>query len=332
MTDNKTPAPETHVHVAIPELSGIELAGVADQLEEGAGAWRACSGIHELIEGHPTGPWSETLKSYMGGGCRECGGIGAIWDNTDYSQVNNSLPLKRSEEADLPVLSEASLPTTSRLSQLEARKSCAASVNDPLRLDVTVSLDAEDGFKRELMNQLTRFVHDLEDLSVDDVAVQDLFAQHLSGRQNGFLIGKIIAEKLGSFGILTESTVFSDMEVVAGHDADSVFNRTSVHAVSSTRGHPNERLEPDYCFNPDDWEFTCDWTDRDQVHGHGDALNRSDPMRVCTLMKGPDKWVADVPVTWDENGDPEDTEVKWFDSEAEARVALTATTEGLDNA
>ncbi|WP_430241998.1 hypothetical protein [Neorhizobium sp. DAR64861/K0K2] len=88
------------------------------------------------------------------------------------------------------------------------------------------------------------------------------------------------------------------------------------------------RVEPDYCFDPDDWEFTCDWTDRDQVHAHGDALTRSDPMRVCTLMKGPDKWVADVPVTWDENGDPEDTEIMWFDSEAEARAALTATTEG----
>jgi hypothetical protein len=84
-------------NVATPELAGIELVGVAEQLEQGAGAWRACSGCHELIEGHPTGPWSETLKSYMGGGCRECGGIGAIWDSTDYSQVNNPAPMTRRE-------------------------------------------------------------------------------------------------------------------------------------------------------------------------------------------------------------------------------------------
>jgi len=122
-------APLNDLHVATPELGGVELAGVAEQLEQGAGAWRACSGCHELIQGHPTGPWSETLKSYMGGGCRECGGIGAIWDNTDYSQVNDPAPMTSSKEADLPVLSEASLPTTSRLSQLEARTSCAASAN-----------------------------------------------------------------------------------------------------------------------------------------------------------------------------------------------------------
>ncbi|UJW77726.1 hypothetical protein [Rhizobium sp. SL42] len=47
-------------------------------------------------------------------------------------------------------------------------------------------------------------------------------------------------------------------------------------------------------------------------------------------MKRPDKWMPDVPVTWDEHCDPDETEIKWFDSEEEARVAL-ATTEGSDN-
>jgi len=92
-----SPQPQNRLHVATPELAGIELVGVAEQLEQGAGAWRACSGCQELIEGHPTGPWSETLKSYMGGGCRECGGIGAIWDNTDYSQVNDPAPIAKRE-------------------------------------------------------------------------------------------------------------------------------------------------------------------------------------------------------------------------------------------
>lgn len=86
----------------------------------------------------------------------------------------------------------------------------------------------------------------------------------------------------------------------------------------------------DYCFDPEDWEFTCSWSERDQVHGYGENLMPGHPMRVCTLLKGPDKWVADVPITWDEDGEPDETEIKWFDSEGEARAAL-ATTEGKDN-
>lgn len=86
----------------------------------------------------------------------------------------------------------------------------------------------------------------------------------------------------------------------------------------------------DYCFDPEDWEFTCSWSERDQVHGYGENLMPGHPMRVCTLLKGPDKWVADVPITWDEDGEPDETEIKWFDSEEEARAAL-ATTEGKDN-
>lgn len=86
----------------------------------------------------------------------------------------------------------------------------------------------------------------------------------------------------------------------------------------------------DYCFDPEDWEFTCSWSERDQVHGYGESLMPGHPMRVCTLLKGPDKWVADVPITWDEDGEPDETEIKWFDSEEEARAAL-ATMEGKDN-
>jgi hypothetical protein len=67
----------------------IELSGVADAIAEGHGSWRSCSGCHTLNEGHPTGEWSDVLKCHLGMGCFECGGIGAIWDNTDYSRVND---------------------------------------------------------------------------------------------------------------------------------------------------------------------------------------------------------------------------------------------------
>lgn len=80
-------------------------------------------------------------------------------------------------------------------------------------------------------------------------------------------------------------------------------------------------LEPDYCFDPADWEFTCDWKDKDQVHGYGEALSGGAPMEVATLIRGPRKWVADVPITWDEDGDPDKTEIQWFDSEEDASAA-----------
>ncbi|WP_210171105.1 hypothetical protein, partial [Rhizobium sp. Root483D2] len=73
-----SPSPEKH---ALP----IELDGVADRVSEGDGFWKSCSGCHELNEGVPTGPYSEIMKCNLGMGCRECGGIGAIWDGTDYS-------------------------------------------------------------------------------------------------------------------------------------------------------------------------------------------------------------------------------------------------------
>lgn len=67
---------------------GWELSRISEELAEETGAWRSCSGCHELNEGHPTGEWSDVLKCHLGLGCRECGGIGATWDNTDYSLVN----------------------------------------------------------------------------------------------------------------------------------------------------------------------------------------------------------------------------------------------------
>lgn len=98
--------------------------------------------------------------------------------------------------------------------------------------------------------------------------------------------------------------------------------RRILSALETTAPVQHLKADPDYCFDPDDWEFTCHWADRDEVHGHGDALKLGDPMRVCTLVKGPDKWVADVPIEWDDEGDVLETEIRWFDTEADARSAL----------
>lgn len=85
-----------------------------------------------------------------------------------------------------------------------------------------------------------------------------------------------------------------------------------------------EGKDPDFCYDPDEWEFTSDWEDRDQVHGHGEALKPGEPMQVATLIRGPRKWVAEVPVTWTDDGDPDETEVRWFDTEGDALAAFIA--------
>jgi hypothetical protein len=73
---------------AVPTVP-VELSGVAEVLENGDGFWRTCSGCHETEDGYPVGhyPFSAILKCDLGSGCSECGGIGAVWDDTDYDAM-----------------------------------------------------------------------------------------------------------------------------------------------------------------------------------------------------------------------------------------------------
>ena len=45
------------------------------------GWWHSCSGCHETIDGHETGhfPFSDKHNCYLGAGCDECDGVGAVW-------------------------------------------------------------------------------------------------------------------------------------------------------------------------------------------------------------------------------------------------------------
>lgn len=56
-------------------------------INEHGGHWHSCSGCHETVDGQETGhyTYSDVYKCYEGSGCHECGGIGVIWDDTDYS-------------------------------------------------------------------------------------------------------------------------------------------------------------------------------------------------------------------------------------------------------
>jgi hypothetical protein len=102
---------------ATPASAGAEeaaLRGVKEALEEGDGIWRTCSGCYETVDGHPAGhyPHSKIFNCTLGAGCNECGGIGAVWDTTDYAEMGEAL----SRELDQP---ESPSPDAARNAGLE---------------------------------------------------------------------------------------------------------------------------------------------------------------------------------------------------------------------
>lgn len=78
--------------------------------------------------------------------------------------------------------------------------------------------------------------------------------------------------------------------------------------------------DPDYIFDPDDWECTYEYKDRSYLTDDmpGDLW---EPRRFETLIKGPDRWAVEVVISTDDNGDPDETEIRWFETEAEAQAA-----------
>ncbi|WP_097140885.1 hypothetical protein [Rhizobium subbaraonis] len=110
------------------ETLPVELDGVADAIAYGKGVWRSCSGCHETNEGVPLGPYSSILKCHLGGGCFECGGVGAIWDTTDYEEMGRFLsgealatsPASSGVEGErCPICAEAFKPTDLCASDIE---------------------------------------------------------------------------------------------------------------------------------------------------------------------------------------------------------------------
>ena len=93
---------------------------------------------------------------------------------------------------------------------------------------------------------------------------------------------------------------------------------------ATTRVEAEREREPDYVYNPDDWEATYEWSDRALLADHEEVnwRGRDAPIHFKTLIQGPDKWAANVVLTRDEAGDPDDEEIRWFDSEEEAIAAI----------
>lgn len=77
--------------------------------------------------------------------------------------------------------------------------------------------------------------------------------------------------------------------------------------------------DPDYCYD-EEWEYTIGF---DQAHELMENHDLTEPVEFYTLFKGPRKWAVNVPKSWDEDGDQDDWDIEIFDTEAEARAALT---------
>lgn len=63
---------------------------IAEEIEEGSGFWKACSGCQESVDGYVSErdyPYNRVFQCQPGGGCSECGGLGVLWDNIDYDAM-----------------------------------------------------------------------------------------------------------------------------------------------------------------------------------------------------------------------------------------------------
>lgn len=83
----------THPTPAEPEAGAVEVyhaERIAEIMDEGDGFWRPCSGCQEGVDGYASQtdyPYSRVFRCQPGGGCSECGGLGVLWDDTDYDQM-----------------------------------------------------------------------------------------------------------------------------------------------------------------------------------------------------------------------------------------------------
>lgn len=77
---------------------------------------------------------------------------------------------------------------------------------------------------------------------------------------------------------------------------------------------------PDYIYDPNDWEMTVGWRDREYLTDEmiGELWK---PKEFGTLINGPAIWAKEVVLAKDDHGDPDETEVRWFKSLEEAEQA-----------
>lgn len=88
----------------------LRASRISEALDEHDGFWRSCSGCHELNEGYPTGEYSTVFRTHVGCGCSECGGLGVVWDDTDYANMGDFMAKEDAAEARVAELEKALEP------------------------------------------------------------------------------------------------------------------------------------------------------------------------------------------------------------------------------
>lgn len=92
-----------------------------------------------------------------------------------------------------------------------------------------------------------------------------------------------------------------------------------------------DTAQPDFIYDPTDWEATYPYEERellveDDYWGSKPALG--EVKEFATLIRGPKRYAAHVVVTRDEDGEPDDTDIQWFDTLPEAQAAIRAQGKG----
>lgn len=78
--------------------------------------------------------------------------------------------------------------------------------------------------------------------------------------------------------------------------------------------------QPDYCYDPDNWETTFPWSDRVELMLE-DLIDPGEFKEIACLKQVPSWFAVHVVVSRDEDGDPDETEIQWFNNIEDARRA-----------
>lgn len=86
----------THT-LRLADADGLEpfhARQIAEAMDEGDGFWKPCSGCQESVDGYVSEkdyPFNPVFRCQPGGGCSECGGLGVLWDDTDYDAMAKAM-------------------------------------------------------------------------------------------------------------------------------------------------------------------------------------------------------------------------------------------------
>ncbi len=104
-----------------------------------------------------------------------------------------------------------------------------------------------------------------------------------------------------------------------------------IERLSKELQEAKEALIPAHIYDPENWEYTMPLEDRASLVEDCDIVP-GELKRFATLAPGPDMWAANVVLDRDEDGYPSECEIRWFNSEAEARSVLSPKKESDNDA